>query len=220
MTEVTPDQVIAVANAGAGPLSDLAKQAGTAFALTAEEAKNFGAGFVPDLLRMAGVPPEPPEPEPEPYSTLVKNISNANPAVVTVDSAEYPNFGVGIVTRYEGTGSALLDDPEATFTVASINGVGRTFSIPANLTSEAAALKTGTVFIVPQAAKTAKVRQSPPKAAKTILTDPPPKPEKLKPQIPNGYENEAKEEPQWQAQQKSPKSVKAEPLRSPTTTAK
>ena len=190
---VTADQVTAIANAGAGPLADLAKQAKTAFALDAEQAKNYGAGFVSDLLRMAGTPPEPPEPEPEPYSTLVKNISNANPAVVTVDSAEYPNFGVGVVTRYEGTGSALLDAPDATFTVQSINGVGRTFAIPANLTSEAAALKTGTVFIVPQAAKTAKVRQSPPKSAKTILTDPPPGPKKVKPDIPNGYENEKQE---------------------------
>ena len=192
VNSLTPDQVTAVANAGAGPLSDLARQAKASFALAPEDAKNYGAGFVSDLLRQGGLPPEPPEPEPEPYSTAIKHISNHNPAVVTVDSAEYPNFSVGTVTRFEGTGNAVLDDPEATFAVASINGVGRTFTIPTDLSEAPAAITVGTVFIVPQATKTAKVRQSPPKAV-TILTDPPPKPPKLKPDIPNGYENEKQE---------------------------
>ena len=182
---LTPEQIAAIANAGAGPVADLAKQAGANFALDADGVRNYGAGCVPDMLKMANVT-APPQPLPDPISSPVSNISNANPATVTVAAADYPQFTQGSIVRFTGTGSAILDNPDLTFNITSVNNVGKTFKIDADLSGEPAPLKTGTAILL----------SSPPVSVSdtaSILTNPPPVPGKLAPQVPNGYE-QAKED--------------------------
>lgn len=186
---LSPEQVTAIAHAGAGPLSDLARQAGASFALTAEEAKNYGPGFVPDLLRAQAAEAAPPE---EPYTAAVENIANQNPANVKVSAEDFSFFPTNTLVAFADTGEPLLDNPvdRPPYVVTSANSVGKTFKIDADLSGLSASITTGTVSTVAApVTKTAKEVKAEAKAFPTILTATPPLPQARAPiQEANGYE--------------------------------
>jgi hypothetical protein len=169
---LTPEQTAAVANAGAGSLSDLVKQAKADFALDAEASKNFGAGFVSDLLRMAAPPPEPLPP----YVAEVMSITPDNPAIVKVSAADFPFFTVGAMASFSDTGSIGLDGQ--TVAILSTNATGKTFKVDCDRTAEQT-VTTGTVS-TPQIPVAVAAKPA------TILDNPPPVP-KLEPQPVEGY---------------------------------
>jgi hypothetical protein len=133
-------------NAGAGSVSDYAKQAkreGGALTLTAEEARDSGAGFVQDVLKSAELQPPPPEPI---VTTAVVNIQNALNPAVTVDAAVWAQFTTGSVVTFTDTGNATLNGN--TFTVISVNTVGKTFKIATDLSTAPAPIRTGTISLM------------------------------------------------------------------------
>lgn len=181
-TPIPRDAQQAIANAGAGPLADLAKMAGDNFALSKDEARCYGAGFVSDLLRMAEGDPVPPVDPP--YTAVVENIANANPANIKVSATDFPFFPVGTQVTFAGTGEPILDEAVLPFTVDSVNTVGKTFKINCDLSALSASIVVGTVTTVPQAAARTPLE--------SILDHPPPVPT-LEPQVPNGYEQWAED---------------------------
>lgn len=143
--QLAPDNITLVRNSGAGFLADLAKQAefaGGALELTGEQCRDSGAGFVQDILKTVEVPPPP-----EPFSTAVVNIQNADNPAVTVDAAEFPKFPTGSTVSFAGTGNAVLD-AGLPFNVISINQVGKTFKIDAQIAGAPAPIRAGTITLV------------------------------------------------------------------------
>lgn len=178
ISPLTAAQSEAIANAGSGPLSDLAKQARAVggLALTGDEAKCYGAGFVPDLLKMNAL-----NPDPEPPLLWVANCLNIaadSPCTVKVSATDFVYFPVGAEVAFDKTGSLLLDGN--TFNITSINDVGKSFKIDCDRTSETTPISnTGTVSTAYMA---------PFDVGPNILTSPPPGPQTPAPAIPNGYE--------------------------------
>jgi hypothetical protein len=74
--QLTPEQVLA-RDAGAGFVSDLLKMSGSNFALTNDQARDAGASFIGDLLR-AQAQANPPEPLPQPV------LNSINPSSATI----------------------------------------------------------------------------------------------------------------------------------------
>lgn len=181
MPEVAPltaAQSEAIANAGAGPLGDLARMARTigGLALTGEEARDHGAGFVPDLLRMNAL-----DPTPDPPILWIANCVNIaadNPCTIKVSATDFVYFPVGAEVGFDKTGSALLDGN--TFNIQSVNDVGKSFKVNCDRTSETSPISnTGTVSTAYKA---------PFEAGPNILTSLPEVAPSSAPAIPNGYE--------------------------------
>jgi hypothetical protein len=91
-----------------------------------------------------GIPPV------ESFSCPVESVSNSVDPIVRVSAADFPNFLVGTMVQFTGTGNAVLDDTSALFTVISVNNTGKTFRISTDLSSESSPIQGGTITTVPQ----------------------------------------------------------------------
>lgn len=79
-----------------------------------------------------------------PVATVLTNVTNAKPAVVTVGSADIANFTAGDLVQINGTGIATLDG--GYFPVGAVDDVAFTFPLVGSDASSApAASTTGTV---------------------------------------------------------------------------
>jgi hypothetical protein len=150
-TPITVAQEVTVRSSGAGSLGDLARMAfrdGKSVTVTTQQAADFGAGFVQDVMRArrGGAPGGPvPTPPVVTHSAPCENISNKNPADIKVSSTDFPFYPVGTSVTFAGTGTPLLDNG-GTFVVSSVNSVGKTFKVNADLSTVGAPISNkGTV---------------------------------------------------------------------------
>jgi hypothetical protein len=124
------DQQEAVRNAGAGGLSDYAKQAyaaGEDFGITAEDAASMGAGFVQDTLKAAIAATEPP---PEPLGELTLTSLSPDTAELGGEDVTVSFIGTGfdatceIVFAGHSEETVLVSDTELTTIVKPSLGWG------------------------------------------------------------------------------------------------